>query len=402
MATPANVVLPTGSWIYRNWHASRRGTAEEFAEELALYSDARFTGEVRSGLGPYLLLNTVADPHEPGIFVPALVMRVSAHLSDDTQQIVEAFRVGVPDTNAFTGGTTYDELASLVSLAHRVRLAVGPPTRWFYKHDTDGRGSPRHSSRLAPTIPEGRQRNVIPELLRTTVLRTDLLGLYPEIEWESARELARAARSYRQGVLVASGDGNLAWLFLVSAAETAANEWARLKAEPTLSPAELLRSLRPDYAARLEAAAGPNAEAVLREVGETQNAVLRAQWKFREFLLAFGLQAPVSRPKSWPIAWTPSGMKKTLEVIYRYRSEALHASKPFPLPMCEPPFPSENEAGERAWAEKPVGASYQSGGLWTDDQLPMNLHAFHHLVATALHEWWRTLAAVPAAPSDAS
>ena len=399
MTDVSNPELPTGSWTYRNWHASST-SAEEFAEEIPLYSDARFTGEVRSGLGPYLLLNTVPDPHEAGTVVPVAMLRVSGHLPDDTDQVVKAFRAGVPDAGAFTGGTTYDEIASLVSLAHRVRLAVGAPTRWFYKGDTDGRGSPRHSAGSTPTIPEGRQRNVIPELLRTTALTTDLLSTYPTIEWTSARELARAARSYRQALWVAGADGNLAWLFLVSAAETAANEWSRLRADPHLSPAALLYFMRPDYSARLQKAAAEQAEAVLNEVGETQNTVLRAQWKFREFLLTFGRDAPQPRPKAWPTDWTEKGMKKTLDLVYRYRSEALHASKPFPLPMCESPFPSEDEHGVPAWAEKPGGASYQGGGLWTADQLPINLYAFHHLVATALHGWWRELAHAAATSAD--
>jgi hypothetical protein len=391
MSSIPNPALPTGSWVFRNWHAQRSGLPEEFAEEIQIFSDSRFTGELRTDLGPYLLLNTVPEPHEPGELVPALVLRVSAHLSDDTPQVVEAFRKGVPDANAFTGGTTYDEFASLVSLAHRVRLVVGAPTRWFYKHDTDARGSPRYSKRAMPAIPQGRPGNVVPGLTRTTALDPYLLSSYPDIPWASARELARAARSYRQAVWLANSDGNLCWLFLVSAAETAANEWARLRAEPSLSPADLLRSLRPDYVERLETAAGSKAPEVLREVGETQNTVLRAQWKFREFLLNFGLEPPRPRPTSWPIDWTSRSMKQILEVIYRYRSEALHASKPFPLPMSESPIATDDGAGNRTWSEHPGGAVYQSGGLWSADQLPINLYAFHHLVATALLSWWKTL-----------
>ncbi len=45
----------------------------------------------------------------------------------DAPQVVEAFRSGVPDASAFTGGSTHDEFASLVALAHRVRIAVGAP-----------------------------------------------------------------------------------------------------------------------------------------------------------------------------------------------------------------------------------------------------------------------------------
>ena len=392
---PVNPALPIGSWVYRNWRAQLASAPELSAEEVQLYTDARFTGEVRSGLGPYLLLNTSAEPHEPGTVVPALVLRIGAHIADHTDHVVRAFQAGIPDANSFTGGTTYEELASLISLAHRVRVAVGSVTRWFHPHDTDPRGTPRHSAALAPAVPAGRHQKVIPELRRSVTLNTELLATYPTIPWESARELARAARSYRQGVWLANGDGNLAWLFLVSAAETAANEWARVRRQPELTPTELLTDLHVEYAQRLEIAGGENAAAVLREVAQSQLEVLRGQWKFREFLTMFGQHAPTPRPRASAIDWTAAGLKRILGVVYKYRSSALHASTPFPLPMCDSPLPMDSESGTSAWAEKPGGAAYHMGGLWTESQLPINLYAFHHLVATSLQNWWRDLANDP-------
>jgi hypothetical protein len=222
-------------------------------------------------------------------------------------------------------------------------------------------------------------------------LSPDLLATYPNIPWASAVELARAARSYRQGIWVADGDGNLAWLLLVAAAETAATEWARLNRLPDLTPAELLRQTKPEYAARLTSVSGKNFDAVLDEVGKTQNDVLRALWKFREFLLTFGLASPPLRPKASPIEWSVPAMRKVLDAVYTYRSQALHASKPFPPPMCDPPFVTEDENGQIAHAEHPGGAVHTTGGLWMEGDLPINLHAFHHLVATALQNWWREL-----------
>jgi hypothetical protein len=387
-----NPALPSGTWIYRNWNAQIKGAPEEFAEELPLYSDARFTGELRTELGPYLLLNTIPDPHDPGTVVPALVLRVSQHLSEDSQQIVEAFRVGVPDATAFTGGTPYDEFASLAALALRARIAIGTATRWFRLGDTDGRGSPRHSGGTPPTLPQSRLREAIPILKRSVALSAELLQTYPQIQWQTAVELARAARSYRQAIWVSNGDGNLAWLLLVSAAETAATEWARLNKVPSLTPTELLLQNVPDYAKRLTEAAGENAAAVLAEVGKTQSDVLRARWKFREFLLTFGLDAPTPRPKASPVEWTPEGMRKVLNQVYTYRSLALHLSIPFPPPMYDPPFLGEgSEDNSQAWAERPGGAVHTTGGLWVEGDLPINLYAFHHLVATALQNWWRSL-----------
>ena len=151
-----NPALPTGSWVYRNWRAQLTSAPELSAEEVELYTDARFGGEVRSGLGPYMLLNTIAEPHEPGTAVPALVLRVGAHVAVHTNYVVKAFQEGIADANAFTGGTAQEELASLISLTHRVRIAVGNSTRWFHGHDADARGTPRHSATPAPAVPTGR------------------------------------------------------------------------------------------------------------------------------------------------------------------------------------------------------------------------------------------------------
>lgn len=389
--TPTNPALPKGSWVYRNWHAQLDGKPEVFAEEIPLYTDARFTGEIRSGLGPYLILNTVPDPHDPGEVVPAAVLRISAHLTDDTAQVIEAFQLGIPDTQSFTGGSTSDEIAALLALSHRIRIAVGNPTRWFHAGDTDERGTPRHSSSPAPSIPLGRLPNVIPDLRRRVALSAEHLATYPNLPWDSARELARAARSYRQAVWVANDDGNLAWLLLVSAAETGANEWARQKHEPQLTSIELLQSLHPPYATQLAAAAAQHKQEVLKVVADAQLNVLRAQWKFLEFLIHFGLKPPEPRPIGGALDWTPDAMRKALKLVYKFRSDALHASTPFPLPMCEAPLQSDDGGGNIAWAEKPGGASFHMGGLWTSEQMPMNLYAFHHLVATALRQWWSAM-----------
>ena len=162
----------------------------------------------------------------------------------------------------------------------------------------------------------------LPNLPRHVSLTPELLGTYPSLEWTTARELARAARSYHQGIWEAEADPNLAWLLLVSAVESAAGEWARLKNLPVSSPEELLTTMRPDFANRLRDAAGANADAVLTEVGTTLNDVLRAQWKFRTFLLTYGLHAPNPRPQAWPLDWTAESMRKRIDQVYTYRSKS--------------------------------------------------------------------------------
>jgi hypothetical protein len=224
-----------------------------------------------------------------------------------------------------------------------------------------------------------------------------LLRTYPTLDWETAREVARASRSYRQALWIADADSNLTWLLLVAAAETAANEWARLQRKPDATPRELLESLRPDFADRLRNAAGPTADRVLDEVGATLIDVLKSQWKFLNFLVKYGATPIEPRPKGFAIDWNPKSLKRLLGAIYTYRSLALHTSKPFPPPLCSPPFPSESLDGAPALGERPGGAAYTQGGLWTDDDLPMMLHTFEHIVRTAVLAWWAELASERAA-----
>jgi hypothetical protein len=368
------------------------GAPELLAEELPLFSDARFLGHMVEGLGPYKVLNALGYPHEPGTLAPCLVLRQEAHLENEIDLVTQAFRTGKGDVVSYVGGPAQDEFAALFALAHTSRVAPGEVTRWFRQNDTDPRGTPVQLSGALPTLISRGRRTPLPTLARTIALSPDLLGTYPRLDWPTARELARAARSYRLAVWEAEADPNLAWLLLVSAVEAAANEWARLNNLTVSSPAALLEAMRPDFAERLREVSGPYAEAVLTEVGTSLNDVLRAQWKFKTFLLTYGLHPPQPRPKAWPLEWNEQGLKKRIDQVYTYRSKALHASIPFPPPMSEAPFPSEDDNGKQAWSERPSGSTYHMGGLWTEAELPMNLHAFHHLASVALCQWWKEVA----------
>src|SRR5688572_26680904 len=111
MNTPKKTALPLGSWLYRNWQAQIAGNPEVFAEEIPFFSDARFTGELRTEPGPHLLLNTVPDT-DIGDLAPSVVLRLQSHLDEGTDVIINAFRAGIPDVASFTGGTPVDEFAS--------------------------------------------------------------------------------------------------------------------------------------------------------------------------------------------------------------------------------------------------------------------------------------------------
>jgi hypothetical protein len=309
--------------------------------------------------------------------------------------VSDAFRRGKTDIeSSYVGGTLEEEFASLLSLSHRVRVAPGSLSREFDPRDPGHRGRPLNLFGGQPTLLSGSRASPLPTLARHLNLEADLLTKYPQLEWQTARELARSARSYRMALWEVDSDPNLAWLLLVSAVETAASEWARLKHSAYPDSAMLLAEMRPDFALRLTKAADSASSAVLAEVGTTLNHVLRAGWKFRNFLLTYGLSEPQPRPPGWAaLIWGLPEIKDSIDMVYRYRSLALHASIPFPPPMCGPPFPIdlENDDKTRVWSEKPHGSTYATGGVWTESGLPLNLHAFHHMVWHALTSWWRDI-----------
>src|SRR6266581_4979040 len=117
--------LAPGPFSYRNWLARLESRPETLCEEIPIYSDAHFVGELTKDLGPYQFLNTVPPSFGFGQVRPALVLRFSVHLPDEMEKVVEAFKVGKSNTLSYTGGTAYDELASLLSLIHGVRAAAG-------------------------------------------------------------------------------------------------------------------------------------------------------------------------------------------------------------------------------------------------------------------------------------
>lgn len=389
-----------GPFAHRNWRAQLAGHPEDSAHESPLYSDARFYNSVVDVLGPYVLLNTRPTPGDPGSLVPVLVLRFSIHIALGSEMAarVEPSPTGTGDRGGFVGGTPDDELAALIALEHGVRIAAAAPTRFYSRHTTEARGCPVHLGYPPPSLPQVHRPPVLPALLARRSFSRRLLKSYPSLHPSTALRLARAARSYQQAIWVADTEPSLAWLLLVSAAETAANEWSRLAHEPNMSPTELLERMRPDFALRLRKAADSAADGVLDEVGTTLRDVHRAQWKFSEFLIRYGLDAPIPRPTVGPIEWSAASMRNTLAAVYKYRSNALHGGEPVPVPMCRPPERSDSTADEVGWSERPTGNAYTDGGLWTKAELPINLHAFHHLVRTAIKGWWGELAEQKTAP----
>lgn len=108
--------------------------------------------------------------------------------------------------------------------------------------------------------------------------------------------------------------------------------------------------------------------------------------KFRNFVLRFLPEMPELRPPEWAqFKWEPDQLKKALKTIYDYRSNALHDGRPFPPPMCKAPRldPSWHASAERMIAQ----ASSERGGVWLQENIPMNLHLFEYITRNVLLKW---------------
>ena len=390
-ASPGEVEsLPDGAWGYQNWKAFTAGRPETEALEIALYSDRRFVGELGSDLGPYKLLNPVPSEARRDPAEIALVLRVGWHLPRQDDAIVALVQRGRSDLTRYHGGDLYDEIAALISLTHGCRLHAGGVIRDFRLHD-DPRGRPRvEEPHRAPNLPRIYGWPVIPRLDPKVVLRHELLATYPKLPWATAGQILRAARSYQSAIWIADADPQLAWLMLVSATETAAAEWVRLTTRSLGSPVDLLEYVHPDFTARLRQAAESNAANVLQTVADQLAEVLRSIRKFLDFLLEFQPPPLDPRPTAFSMDWSPANMRKALSKVYTYRSKALHASEPFPPPMCNSPLPPTLDgAGNRiAFAERPGGSTFVQGGIWAAEDLPMNLYTFEYVVRHSLLRFW--------------
>jgi hypothetical protein len=76
------------------------------------------------------------------------------------------------------------------------------------------------------------------------------------------------------------------------------------------------------------------------------------------------------------------------DLIYGYRSTALHQGRPFPAPMCEPPRAFDSGVA----IERPLGLSSAAyNASWVKDEYPMLLATFEYLVHGALLNWWEHL-----------
>lgn len=375
-----------GNLSYWNMREFHEGIVVRQISEYILYTDSRLTGESACPTSPYKFINMIPLRHEPGFIQEAIVLRIAWVIDGKREFPIRT------DTTTYHGGWANDELAALASLRLGVRLKAGGVTRIFGAYSEDPLGTPKASKDSKPDVFLRDKILVLPSVFRVSNLES-LKGINAlrNVSESQFTALVRSARQFQNAIWIAESEPELAWLMLVSAIETAANEWASSLPSRTTA-IDTLREIRPEFSQRLMEHGGTEALAIVAdEIAHT----LQATKKFRDFCIEFLPPPPHERPaENLQINWGKRALKKALDKIYNYRSLALHAGIPFPSPLCT--APDQIEEGEKVtYAE--IGtlglAVHMLGASWKADDLPMSMNTFCNLVSGILNKWWDTLCA---------
>ena len=362
-----------GPVVYLNWLAAMQQKPVLYTEGYPLYTDAHIVGEAR--YGPYQFLNAMAR----GNVQPAVILRFGWYWEFPHPDFSQT------DAEQYHGGAPPDEIAALASLAMGVRFRAGDSTREFIPAG-DPMGYPRSwTTRPTPllAVSGSLHRWVLPRVVEGehSLQLLQPLSVLPTLTPPDATSLVRSARFYQDALWLAESESALAWLLLVSALETAALHWRSQKETPLVR----FQTAKPElyeYLSRLEdpTVASRVAEAFKESFGATRN--------YLDFVLEFRPAEPPERPRWGAIDWSDKSLKKILKIVYDYRSKALHAGRPFPAPMCEPPY---RQPDWPTRTERPRSDISMSGGVWLAKDVPLLLHTFEYITRGTLLKWWRSL-----------
>jgi hypothetical protein len=370
--------MPQGPPVYDNWLALLNDKPTLAIFEFPLLSDARITGEIIEGFGPYQFINPVPITFRPGLIREVIILRAKLCLEFSTPDMKRT------NSDRYHGGSFNDELAALSSLSLGLRLKAGGVTRRF-EPNGDRFGRPVAYNTLPdPVVIIGSYGLLLPSVVGThSLLDLEPLGLLPKLTPSDAIALVRAARLYQDALWIGESEPSLSWVMLVSSIETAANHWYKIDD----SPIERLRNSKPELIDFLE---NNCKEGMLSQVAELIADSIGSTKKFVDFIMNFLPSEPPVRPPGFiQHSWDHQEMRRSMRIIYGYRSKALHDGRPFPAPMCEPPMLHPEW---KAPAEKSMGlAASAMGGTWLSKDTPMLLHVFEYIVRNSLLNWWKSM-----------
>lgn len=358
-----------GTFAYENWKLALADVPVKLVVEYPLYTDAHILGGELRSESPYFFINTI-NVYKPAI-EPSIILRLEYYLEQNDSVPLKT------DIGRFHGGNINDELTALLSLCLGVRLKSGAYNRCF-DPDGDPKGQPvYYNIDETPSLLKTTSRPVLPQALGEHNLSdASLIESFYKVSPSASIALIRAARLYQDALWIVESEPQLSWVMLVSAVEAAANYW-RSKKDSAL---EKMREFDPTLEPLLMDAGG---DTLTLTVANKIESFLGSTKKFKDFLIEFLPPPPAKRPeKVFQHSWEQDDIKKTLSVIYKGRSNALHSGIPFPVPMCGSPLELE---------EIPIGlASSAKGGVWSKKDAPILLHTFEHIVRGCLLNWWRS------------
>lgn len=367
-----------GPISYVNWKRARNSEPQIATYEFPLYTDGWIISEIPEGTAGFegcAFLNTIPVEHGLGLLRPAVVLRLTDHLPPEVQMP----DMSKTDTSLYHGGGLEDELAALVSVCLGMRFWASGASREF-RPGKDPKGRPQEFLSRTPTITVRTRTPMIPGIAGPAALELLApLKQYPALEPDDAIALMRAARAYQQGLWVCDSDANLAWLLLVTAIEVVADQWF----VGEFDDVALFEEQKSDLVTRLRAM---GCEEAVQPVAAEFASIMKATAKFIGFTSHFMPTPPSNRPDIWGQQdWSAAALRKSLSLVYKYRSKALHEATPFPHPMCQPPYRHD---GWIAPAEVPIGnATSALYGVWTNEDLAMHLHVFEYIVRSCLLAW---------------
>jgi len=192
--------------------------------------------------------------------------------------------------------------------------------------------------------------------------------------------LIKAARSFQNSLWICESSPNLAWLLMVSALETAAQQWDQSKGNNI----DKFKESKPDLFNMLNNDQYKN---LIPIISDEFSSTFGVGKKFRDFCVEFLPDEPRERPELGRIKWKKQHLKDIFIKIYNLRSIALHTGQPFPAPMCSAPdkYFGISEMGVTALASSTLG------GTWTPKEAPINLNIFFHMTHSILNKWWDSL-----------
>lgn len=217
-----NSVLRASLLSYRNRKMLNEGADVISTVEFIIYSDSTFTDQVLDEEA-YSFLNMLPLSH--GDVVPSIIIR--ANWSVDINKTI--FSGTEPYTSHFHGGWYAAEIAALITLKLGVRAHSGTVTR-EYGYYAPEHGQPRAVQNPPPPFFRKNKQLIVPFCKKNIgIAELKEINNIHLLSEKNFNYLIKTTRSFQDSLWICESSPNPAWLLMVSALETAAQQWDQSK-----------------------------------------------------------------------------------------------------------------------------------------------------------------------------